>query len=349
MQKIRRKEMLLVRVLKNRWVAFGALIAVIAVVFALTTINTHAVWIIDGDKKSYVVTTSKNVDEILSSKGVVTKEEDKVNFTGFYSDNAEITITRAFPVIISADGVDHAVMVTDANVSDLLAMTGISLNEQDTISHDLDYSVSEGDKIIVTRMDTHTYITTETVEAVMEKKYTPLLKSGRTRVVKAGTDGEIKRVYAETFVDGKSTGVELISEEVITPVENGEVLVGDKVAASPLEPETPIELDKNGNPVNYTKVYTNQIATAYSAKSGAKGASGLPAKTGYVAVRASMIPYGSELYIKTPDGSFVYGYCIAGDTGTGLLQNIIDVDVFFDTYLESCLFGRKTVDIYVLN
>ncbi|MBQ4100614.1 MAG: 3D domain-containing protein, partial [Oscillospiraceae bacterium] len=155
--------------------------------------------------------------------------------------------------------------------------------------------------------------------------------------------------YTETFVDGVSMGAHIVSEEVITEVANGVLLVGADVPASPLVPENEIEFDENGNPVNYKQVFRKQVATAYSAKPGSKGASGLPAKIGYVAVRAAMIPYGSELYIKTADGSFVYGYCIAGDTGVGLLQNVIDVDVFFDTYLESCLFGRKTVDIYVLN
>ena len=60
------------------------------------------------------------------------------------------------------------------------------------------------------------------------------------------------------------------------------------------------------------------------------------------------IPYGSKLYITSSDGSFVYGYAIAADTGTGLLNDVIDVDLFYETYTESCLNGRRTVDIYVL-
>ena len=69
---------------------------------------------------------------------------------------------------------------------------------------------------------------------------------------------------------------------------------------------------------------------------------------GYVAVDPTEIPFGSKLYFTSSDGSFVYGYAIAADTGTGLLNDVIDVDLFYETYTESCLNGRRTVDIYVL-
>ena len=39
---------------------------------------------------------------------------------------------------------------------------------------------------------------------------------------------------------------------------------------------------------------------------------------------------------------------LAADTGTALMDGIIDVDLFFNTYLESCLFGKRIVNIYVL-
>ena len=346
---IRRRKSLARRIFKSKLFAVLGLITAVAVILVITTIDIKAIWIIDGNERSYVVTASRDVDEILSAKGVVTSEQDKIHFSGFDSKNAEIVIKRAYPVSVVCDGVDYAIMCNSETVAEVLNSLDIILGEEDKTSHPLDYVVAENDKIVVNRIETKNYTVTEVVKCEMEEQLTPLLRVGKTRVLKEGVDGEVLKTYREVFVDGVSMGVEVVSEEVLSEVANGVVLVGDDVPASPLKPETEIEFDKNGNPVNYKKVFKNQVATAYSAKPGSKGASGLPAKIGYVAVRASMIPYGSELYIKTPDGSFVYGYCIAGDTGVGLLQNVIDVDVFFDTYLESCLFGRKTVDIYVLN
>ncbi len=62
-----------------------------------------------------------------------------------------------------------------------------------------------------------------------------------------------------------------------------------------------------------------------------------------------MIPYGTHLYITSADGKHVYGYAIAADTGTALRDGIIDVDLFFNTYEGSCRWGKKKVNIYVLD
>ena len=125
-------------------------------------------------------------------------------------------------------------------------------------------------------------------------------------------------------------------------------LPGDSTATvTTLKVPEDLILDENGNPVNYTKKIVGK-GTAYSARSGAKTASGRYAIPGHVAVNPNVIPYGSKLYIKSVDGSFIYGYAIAADTGIALMDGRVTVDLFFDTYLESCLFGAKTMEIYVI-
>ena len=39
---------------------------------------------------------------------------------------------------------------------------------------------------------------------------------------------------------------------------------------------------------------------------------------------------------------------VAGDTGGGLMANLILVDCFYPTYDECCVFGRRDVTIYIL-
>ena len=107
-------------------------------------------------------------------------------------------------------------------------------------------------------------------------------------------------------------------------------------------------LDENGTPINYKYVLHNQRATGYWRAGRAWGASGEYCMAGTVAVRANEIPYGTKMYIRTPDGNFIYGYAVANDTGTGLMQGIIDVDLFYETYEESCLNSVRWVDIYIL-
>ena len=51
------------------------------------------------------------------------------------------------------------------------------------------------------------------------------------------------------------------------------------------------------------------MSTAYTG--GGITATGAPAAVGRVAVNPNVIPYGTKLYIASPDGSIVYGYAIA--------------------------------------
>ena len=54
-------------------------------------------------------------------------------------------------------------------------------------------------------------------------------------------------------------------------------------------------------------------------------------------------------YIRSSDGSFVYGYALASDTGGFISgEEGVDVDLFYETYRESALNSLRTVDIYVL-
>ena len=44
----------------------------------------------------------------------------------------------------------------------------------------------------------------------------------------------------------------------------------------------------------------------------------------------------------------MYGYAIAADTGTGLMDGVVDLDLFYGSYVESCLNGVRYVNVYVL-
>ncbi|NLP49092.1 MAG: hypothetical protein GX345_09195, partial [Clostridiales bacterium] len=79
-------------------------------------------------------------------------------------------------------------------------------------------------------------------------------------------------------------------------------------------------------------------------------ASGRPAMQGHVAVNPKQFPYGTRLYIVSHDGKYLYGYCIAADTG-GFVKwaNGPTVDLFFNTNEACRQFGVRNVRIYVLD
>ncbi|MCD8143562.1 MAG: 3D domain-containing protein [Clostridiales bacterium] len=56
---------------------------------------------------------------------------------------------------------------------------------------------------------------------------------------------------------------------------------------------------------------------------------------------------GTKLLIQSSSGSFLYGVAVAGDTGSAVKGNTIDL--YFDSASECYAFGRRTCTVYVLS
>ena len=100
-------------------------------------------------------------------------------------------------------------------------------------------------------------------------------------------------------------------------------------------------------PLRYQQKRTME-ATAYEPGPTSNGqwstgytATGLKAGMGVVAVDPEMIPLRTRLYVEG------YGYAIAGDVGSGVKGNRIDLG--FATVEECVRFGRRDVVVYVLD
>lgn len=167
----------------------------------------------------------------------------------------------------------------------------------------------------------------------------------------AGRDGAVtvKTVTYEQRMVGREIRKKKVIDEQIhqQPVTEITLTGVEGKAVSPLD--FGIELDENGVPTEYSKLLTNQVAAGYNVEGGARGASGQGLSAGYVAVHPGEIPYGTKMYITSADNSFVYGFAVAADTGVGLMNDVIDVDLYYDTFLESCLNGKRNVNIYILD
>jgi 3D (Asp-Asp-Asp) domain-containing protein len=149
-------------------------------------------------------------------------------------------------------------------------------------------------------------------------------------------------------IDGVEMEEYLLGENIVKEPVTHQVMSGfPSYSVSQLDFQAPF--DENGEPASYSYVLRGQRAAGYSAPPGAGTASGRPAMVGHVAVNPNVIPYGSKLYIQSPGGHFVYGYAVAADTGTALMDGTIAVDLFYGSYAASAANGIKNVDIYVLN
>lgn len=337
----------LFKFLSSRSVATAFLAMFLAFSIYELSIMTKAVYITDATETYLKFTASSDAKDILVNEGIKTTDYDVVDASGFSGKVSYINVIRAFPVTLKCDGVTKQLMATGETVEELLLQNDVELSKSDLVNLPLDKVLEENDSVVVTRISEDIYEVSEVIEFSTIYKPTCLLKAGVTKTLKKGYDGLKVSTYKEIYVDGKLKETELISEEVTRDVCDSIVLEGELGAKiSPLDFEC--ELDENGVPKTYKTVLTNQVATGYSASPRAIGASGMKLSYGYVATDPADIPYGTKMYITSDDGSFVYGYAIAADTGIGLLDNVIDVDLYYETYLESCLNSRRNVSIYIL-
>lgn len=104
--------------------------------------------------------------------------------------------------------------------------------------------------------------------------------------------------------------------------------------------------DAWGQEVPYAKKMEGEC-TAYCIPGGTTSV-GLTAERGIIAVDPDVIPYGTRMYVASPDGSVVYGYGVAGDTGGACLAGDIVADLCYDTLEECSIIGRRDMVIYLL-
>ena len=346
MDKVANWVIVLLRKLKSRTFAAVLLTLSLALTVIQLTVLTRAVYIRDGEETILKFTIRQDADDILEENGIATMACDIVDFDGFHGRVGEISITRVFPVEITADGSTQTVMVTGGTVGDAMDQVGLSIDSDDLINYRPGKPVEEGDRIFIQRVEYTTVTEESDIPYETITKSTSLIPNGRTRVLTRGENGHKVTTYIDMSIDGVPQERELVGENITKRPVTEEILVGDNSPISPLQFGT---VGANGAPTNYRTVLTGQRATGYSAKRGAWGASGMRLSPGYVATNPNEIPYGTKMYIASPDGSFVYGYAIAADTGTGLMQDVIDVDLFYDTYTESCLSSHRIVNIYILD
>lgn len=286
------------------------------------------------------------LEDILKKENIILDENDKCEFTGFADSQADIYITRAFEVPITADGQTQMIPMTDGTVQDALDLAGISLSDDDLINVATNELVTRETEIVINRVTyTQNQFTTE-IPYEVQKPEIQLAANQQLITSVEGVAGTLLTTTSTKWIDGVEQETTVVSEEVAVQPIAQEFAVVEEITIGgvkrQVEPGSSIQLDENGNPVNYAYKVTGK-ATAYSAL-------GKPTslRPGAVAMNLSQFPKGTKLYIKTPDNSYVYGYSTVRDTGTAVNNGTVLVDCFFNTYEESVRFGAKTVEVYVL-
>ncbi len=245
---------------------------------------------------------------------------------------------------------------TDTDLKNALQKHGIVLKSNDLIFPSENLDLKNADYLFITNYEQVLETKEKTIEFKTVETEDPTLPIGERIVNREGSAGVAKETILKVYRNEEMTLEKVISEEVITPAVDGEILVGTMEVQEEIVEEHTTENPNNDNQTSNSDMgfsysyYIDVQATAYDA-SVADGipytASGTIARPGVIAVDPSVIPLGTHVYIESLDGWPSYGYAVAEDTGSAIVGNIIDL--FMDSHQTAIDFGRRSVRVYILN
>lgn len=271
-------------------------------------------------------------------------------------------VGKNYGVTLIADGKKQKFSVNSGTVGDLLEEAGLTVGENDRLSHKTDSILKKGMTVRLQRVTFGLRTERVSVDYKTKKKKNSEMYLGEMYLESEGKNGEREDTYIDILVDGAVEKSKRILSKTLKNAVDEVIQTGTKKrvvkkgavgvngynglsAFSELPAKVKFELDENGKPTEYKQKIVGS-ATAYYG--GGITATGQTAMPGRVAVDPREIPYGSKLYIVSCDGRFVYGYCEASDTGGFIYNSPTVVDLYFHTFAECSAFGRRNVEIYVL-
>lgn len=264
---------------------------------------------------------------------------------------------KTFPVYITC--ADQTVTVdfeANGTVVDALALAGYTADQDDFVEPALDTVITTTAYIDFAKVDYVNGSYEQSIPYSTEVVYSAEYDKGYSELTTAGTNGTELISYTEKLVNGVSQEKTVTNTQTVKAPTSAVKVVGTKVkvvktsesvnSISTLKAPFSIELDENGNPVNYKSKRVAR-ATAYT-YTGNNCSTGVAPQPGYIAVNPNVIPYGTKMYIKSADGSVVYGYAVAADTGGFIRRFPTGVDLFMSTESACRQFGVQNMEIYIL-
>ncbi|MBC5995642.1 DUF348 domain-containing protein [Romboutsia ilealis] len=272
-------------------------------------------------------------------------KKNKMIKSAFLTGMVSITILGGYSalnkeVTLIVNGEERQISTFKSDVQDLLVAEGIKYDKNDIVTKDLDEKLNDGMKIEIINV---------TEEVIKEIKSIPFevsviedkdLLKGQTKVEEEGKSGENQLVYKITYHNGKQVEKtfveEIVSEKPINKIiKKGTKVEEIKVASSRGESSRKVSSNTNGK-----GKHMSVVATAYTGHS--ITSTGKKPKWGTIAVDPKVIPYGTKVYIPQFNKTF-----IAEDCGGAIKGN--KIDIFMNDESSVYNWGRKTIDVYIVN
>ena len=303
--------------------------------------DAHALYVVSDE--SYL-----RVDEVAGDVFLTDGSASLVSRQG----GSELALASGRTVTVTHQDLTFSTVSRQETVTELLARLDVRPSPLEMVSVAI---LDNGIEIIVNSEFVFYEHITNTTEHETVYQYNDKLPDWQENVLQEGRDGERREVYEVIYQDGEETARQLI--DVVDPPAEPTIIEkgtranfannGDEVSAinTNADGSGTITLD-NGQTLTFSSSRTMK-GTAYTTggKVGTRTASGTQVRVGVVAVDRSVMPLGTKVYVVSNDGSYVYGFAVAEDTG--VRGNIIDL--YMDTYNECIQFGVRDCTVYILD
>jgi uncharacterized protein YabE (DUF348 family) len=337
-------------------VAISAALILLGTTGAIDSAKNTVVVSIDG-KETKVVTFKDTFKDVLAENKIVLSPKDRVvpSIDSRVKKEDRIDIKKAVEVSVTVDGKELNIETPENTVEEMFIAEGLEVKDIDKVLPSRLVPIQEGLRVVIKRIEYRNISEAEPIEYSTVVKKDNKFEKGKTKVMQEGQQGERTIDTCIMYEDGIEVARNIVNETITKQPVSKVVAVGNM---------SPIRYSRGGSGIKsvaamgniaYKSTFKVQ-STAYTAgyestgkRPGDKGygrtATGTIARrdpNGYstVAVDRRVIPYGTKLYIEG------YGFAIAEDTGGAIKGN--KIDVFFNTVSECMQWGRRYVNIYIL-
>lgn len=285
------------------------------------------------DKQTFMTRTpAKTVGEALvdlsERYGLQIKDVDEVNVlrTEAVTNQMEIKVRRAIPILIRADGKEIDTYIAPRTVADALTKLGLVLGIKDKVSLPLDHMLVPDEQIQVVRVEERVDIVKSEIPFQNVTQAADYPVGLPDKVVSRGSKGVQEQTIRLTLEDGKEVDREILGQRVLTPPTNEVISRGAQTSIS-----------RGGTTINFKRAYM-MTATAYCIPGGTT-TTGAPVSWGVIAVDPRVISLGERVYVEG------YGQARALDTGGAIKGNRIDL--YMNSTQAALAYGVRNVMVYV--
>ena len=285
------------------------------------------------DEQTFTTRTpSKTVGEALvdlsERYGLQIKDVDEVNVSRSeaVTNQMEIKVRRAIPILVHADGKTIDTYIAPRTVADALKKLGVVLGMKDKVSLALDHMLAPNEQVSVVRV-------AERVETVKSEIPYQIVSEAADfpvglpdKIVSRGSNGLQEQTVRLTLEDGKEVDREILGQRVVTAPTNQVVSRGTQTSVS-----------RGGETIQFKRAYVMR-ATAYCIPGGTTK-TGASVRWGIVAVDPRVISLGENVYVEG------YGKARALDTGGAIKGNRIDL--YMNSQEAASSWGVRNVMVYV--